>query len=122
MEKLEMLLEEFMEIKKQEDILAAKKEIVSKEIKNLLEKEPKMKYEGTKNKASLVEKVTYKYSDEIGIISYLTMKGLRDSYTTNKIDTSKLNAELKNKGVLYNDIKKYIVENKTLALTVSEVK
>lgn len=122
MNELELLLEQFIEIKKQEELLATKKEILSSKIRNLLEKEPKMKYEGSKNKASLVEKVTYKYDDEIGIISYLTMKGIKDIYTTQKINTTKLNSELKNKGTLYESIKGYITENKTLALSVSEVK
>lgn len=122
MDKLETLLEQFVKLKKQEELLAERKELLSKKIKNLLEKEPNMKYDGSKSKASLVEKTTYKYDDEIGIISYLTRKGIKDMYTSQKINTTKLNSELKNKGTLYENIKGYITENKTLALTVSEVK
>lgn len=121
MDKLESLLEQFLEIKRQEEALAEKKEVLSNQIKLLLEKEPNMKYKGANSKASLVEKITYKYNDEIGIISYLTMKGIKDIYTTSKINTTKLNTELKNKGILYENIKNYITENKTMSLSVSEV-
>ena len=122
MSRLDELLQQYMDIKKQEDELATKKESLSTEIRTLLEKEPKMKYEGASNKASLIEKILYKYEDEAAIINYLNCNKLNEIYIVKKIDTSKFNKELKSKGTLYNHLKRYISESKTLALSVSEVK
>lgn len=117
---LDALIEQYLALKVQEDDIVSRKNDIATQIKQLLENEPNGKYETPSGvKATLVEKTTFKYTDEIGILSYLSMKGLKDSFTSNKIDTTKFNAELKAKGSLYNAVKDYITESKQKSLTVT---
>lgn len=120
---LDSLVRQYLSVKIEEEGIVARKNELADKIKELLEKEPGGKYitEGG-TKATLVEKTNFKYTDEIGIMSYLSMKGLKDNFTSSKIDTSKFNAELKAKGSLYNGVKNYIVETKTKSLTITEGK
>lgn len=122
MSRLDWLLEQYLEVKKQEEEIAAKKEKLASEIKSYLENEPNMKYESANTRAALVEKVNFKYTDETAIFNYLNSNKLNDVYTIKKIDTTKFNKELKTKGILYNHLKNYITESVTTALNVSEVK
>lgn len=115
---MDELIEQYMELKAQEEEIKNKKEVLANQIKELLEKEPKMKYETNEYVAKLVERTNFSYLDETAIINYITSKGLSDIYLTKKINTSKLNSELKNKGSLYNATKQYLTESVVKALDI----
>lgn len=110
----------YYELKNKIDELTKEKEQLGEEIKDMLSQEPNKTWEGDGLKAKLVERVTYKYTDETAILSYLTQKGLSDVYLTKKIDSTKLNKELKNKGQLYEALKPSFVESVSDSLTVQE--
>ena len=115
---MDELIKQYIELKTQEEEIKAKKDVLSNQIKELLEKEPDMKYSTSDYVAKLIEKTNFSYNDETAIINYITAKGLSDIYLTKKINTSKLNSELKNKGSLYNATKQYLTENIVKALDV----
>lgn len=117
---LDSLLDAYLEVKRQEDELSIRKNDLADKIKNLLENEPKGKYESSNGiKATLVEKTIFKYVDETAIINYITKKGLKDIFLVKKIDTTKFNNELKTKGSLFEDVKSYVAESKQKSLTVN---
>lgn len=118
-----MLLQEkvkrYYEIKKQIDDLTSLKDSLGEEIKDMLVNEPDKKYEDNEGySAKSINRITYKYNDETGIIDYLTRKGLSDIYLVKKIDTTKLNKELKNEGELYKALDKFISKNISESLEV----
>lgn len=85
----------------------------------MLVNEPDKKYEDNEGySAKSISKITYKYTDETGIIDYLTRKGLSDIYLIKKIDTTKLNKELKNEGELYKAVDKFVCKNISESLEV----
>lgn len=65
----------------------------------------------------IVDKTTFKYNDEISMITYLKEKGL-ESFVNSKINTTNMNKELKKKGSLYEDLKPYVLETSTSTLSV----
>lgn len=116
---LEQLLDQYMETVEQINALSEKKTAIGNMIKVMLANEPDKKYKENGYKASLTQKTTFTYNDETAIRNYITQKGLSDIYFEKKINTSKLNGELKSKGILYENLKEYFTENITEALSVS---
>lgn len=92
---------------------------LGEKIKEELKKLPNNKYEENGFKATITNKTTYKYTDESAIVNYIIQKGLSDIYLSKEISTTKLNNALKEKGQLYENLKSYVSENITEALTVS---
>ena len=119
---LEEMLKEYLELKKQEDEIAAKKEELGKKIKEELKNLPGRKYDANGLKASITDKTTFKYDDEAAIVNYIIQKGLSEIYLSKKIDATKFNKELKNEGMLYESVKPYLTKNVSEALSVSENK
>ena len=119
---LEEMLNEYLELKRQEDELAAKKEELGNKIKAELKNLPGRKYTENGFKATLTDKVTFKYDDEAAIVNYIIQKGLSEIYLSKKIDATKFNKELKNEGMLYESVKPYLTKNVSEALSVSESK
>lgn len=115
---LEDMLKEFIELKKQEDELKAKENELASKIKEELKKLPKSKYDANGIKATITNKTTFKYDDEVAIMNYIKSKGLKDVYLTYKINTTKFNEELKKEGTLFENVKGYVTKNLTEALTV----
>lgn len=116
-------IKEYFELKNQIDELTKKKDELASSLKEELQAYPEGKLtEDGRYKAKIVSRTTYKYTDETAIINYLTQRGLSEIYITKKIDTTKFNKELKNKGVLYEALKNSIVENTSDSLTVDDMK
>ena len=119
MTQLDEKIKRFYDLKKQIEDLTILKESLSDEIKNLIINEPDKKYENSDGYlVKCISRITYKYADETGIVDYLTKKGLSDIYMTKKIDSTKLNKELKNEGELYKALKNYIVKNVSESLEI----
>ncbi|WP_300924583.1 hypothetical protein [uncultured Clostridium sp.] len=116
---LEEMLKEYLEIKKQEEELTTKKNELATKIKEELKKLPNRKYDENGIKACVTDKITFKYNDQTAIINYITQKGLSDIYLNKSINTTVFNTELKNEGVLFENVKQYITKNLTESLTVS---
>lgn len=106
---LDEKLKKYYEIKRQIEDLTSLKESLGLEIKGLVINQPDKKYENAEGySAKSVTRTTYKYLDETAIIDYITKKGLSDIYMTKKVDSTKLNKELKNEGELYTALKPYV--------------
>ena len=69
----------------------------------------------------IINKTSFKYTDEIAILNYLRSHRLNDFIST-KVNTTAMNKELKNKGALYEDLKNYCSENSSITLSVKVVK
>ena len=69
----------------------------------------------------IVNKQTFKYTDEVAIINYLRSHRLNNFIST-KVNTTSMNKELKNKGALYEDLKSYCTENNSITLSVKAIK
>lgn len=112
-------IKKYYEIKSQIEELITLKDSIGEEIKKVVLNAPDKKYKSSDGYlAKCVTRITYKYTDESAIINSITKKGLSDIYMTKKIDSTKLNKELKNKGELYNNLKSYINENITDSLEI----
>ena len=68
----------------------------------------------------LVNKQTFKLTDEVAVINYLKSHRLNNYFQT-KVNTTSINKELKIKGALYEDLKDYCTETNSIALTVKSV-
>lgn len=68
----------------------------------------------------LINKTTFKYIDEVAILTYLRSHRL-NNYISTKINTTAMNKELKGKGALYEDLKKYCSENTSTTLSVKSL-
>ena len=118
---LEEKIKEYFELKNNIDKMVEHKEALGAEIKGLLSNEPDQTYTTAGGlKATVVNSTTFKYDDKTAIIEYLTKKGLGDIYLTKDISTKKLNAELKNEGMLYENLKTYLTKTVTESLKVTE--
>ena len=113
---LDNLIKEFKQVQDEIDSLEKRKEELSTQLKSLIEE--KYVTKDGKYVATIVEKSTFKYNDEKAIIDYLTKNNLNDIYLTTKINTTKFNKELKEKGKIFENVKPYITETLTEALTV----
>lgn len=117
---LDEKIKEFYELKTQVDQLNERKDALNKEIKELMIQNGIDTYSNEELNSKLVYKTNFKYLDEVGIINYLTQKGLSNIYMVNKIDTTKLNKELKAKGQLFESLKNYINKEESATLTVNK--
>ena len=115
---LDLILEQYQNIKTREEEIKKEKEELGNKIKELLKHNENNKYEGNLYKASIVNKTTFKYNDVSGLMQYVVSKGLSDLYLVKQINTTKFNKDLKQKGKLYEDVKGYITEQITESLTV----
>lgn len=112
-------VEEFYALKIELEELEHKKEQLGLEIKTLLKEEPDLTFECDGYKATLVPRTTFTYQDETSILTYLIQKGLGEVYLTKKINTTKLNKELKTGGQLYESLKNYVTKTVSNQLNVS---
>lgn len=112
-------VEEFYALKTELEELELKKEQLGLEIKTLLQGEPDLTFECDGYKATLVPRTTFTYQDETSILTYLIQKGLGEVYLTKKINTTKLNKELKTGGQLYESLKNYVTKTVSNQLNVS---
>ena len=117
---LEQMLNEYLELKKQEKEIKAKKDELGAKIKEELKKLPECKYNANGYKASITNKTNFEYNDEAGIINYIKAKGLSDIYLTTEIKTTKFNDELKKEGTLFENVKSFVTKNLTEALNVTK--
>lgn len=115
---IDNLIKEFIALKKQEEELKVKKENLSAAIKEALNAEKVDKYTCDNGTAKIINKTTYSYDDETAIMNYIVSKGLSDMYLVKKINTTKFNTELKNKGLLFESVKPYITEKVSKVLEV----
>lgn len=116
---LDEKIKRYFELKDEIAVLETEKDQLSESIKAMIGVFPDQAYTTPDGySAKLIEKTTYKYNDETAIIKYLNDKNLADTYMVKKFDTTKINKELKNHGILFNDLKEYISEVLTESLTV----
>lgn len=99
-------------------------ESLKEEFKNL-NKEIKEAVDGTYDSpdgysAKVTNRVNFEYNDEFSILNYIKSKGLSSNFLEEKIDKTKLNSELKNKGQLFNALQRYITESIDKSLTLSK--
>lgn len=69
----------------------------------------------------LINKTTFKYDDEVAILSYLRSHRLNDFIST-KVNTTAMNKELKAKGVLSQELKPYYSLTESISLSVRQSK
>lgn len=117
---LEQMLNEYLELKKQEKEIKAKKDELGTKIKEELKKLPERKYNANGYKALIINKTNFEYNDEAGIINYIKAKGLSDIYLTTEIETTKFNDELKKEGTLFENVKSFVTKNLTETLNVAK--
>lgn len=112
-EKLEIYYQLQKETEEREEEMKSLKEEIVKE----------MEVEGiTSQNTGLVEgkiinKTSFKYTDEVAILNYLRSHRL-NNFISNKVNTTVMNKELKSKGALYEDLKNYCSENSSVTLSV----
>lgn len=118
---LEEDVKKYIELKEQIEKLSAEKDILSNSIKEALDKIASHSYTTADNRTvKIVSRTTYTYLDEAAIMQYVILKGLGDVYVMKKIDTKRLNKELKSKGKLFEGIKPYVSENISYSLNVED--
>ena len=118
---LDEKIKRYFELKDEIAVLETEKDQLSEDIKAMVGVFPDQSYTTPDGySAKVVGKTTYKYVDETAIINYLNDKNLTDNYMVKKFDTTKINKELKNHGILFNDLKPYITEILTESLTVKQ--
>ena len=77
-------------------------------------------YEVDDIKAQVINKDTFKYNDELGMIAYLKSNGL-DKFVVEKIDTTSLNKELKKGLSLSESLKTMYTKTTSPSLTIKKV-
>ena len=116
-EKLERYYQLQEEVSQKEEEISSLKEEIVKE----------MELEGitSQNTGSvegkIINKATFKYTDEVAILNYLRSHRLNNFIQT-KVNTTSMNKELKAKGALYEDLKTYCTENNSITLSVKAVR
>ena len=113
---LDNLLKEYLEIQIKESELAQRKS----ELKELIINEmgDEVKYTSPDNiSATLTDKETFKYNDELSIINYLK-KNKMDNFIVEKVNAVALNKELKKKTLLSESLKSYYTKTNSTSLTV----
>lgn len=121
MDILEQKIEEYTKLKSDIDTLNNQKEQLGEEIKSLLRVCQDNKFKGDNYTASIVNKTTFKYTDEAAILLYAKKYNLKN-YIKETVNTKALNEDLKKGGTLTEDLKKYYTKSVTESLTVGEVK
>lgn len=112
-------IRDYYRLKEEIEMLTAKKDLLGNAIKKDMEKYPDgYTTKDGRYKVKIVPKTMIKYRDESAIIEYLNSKGLSDNYVIKKLDTTKLNKELKNRGLLYEAVKNNISESIIESLSV----
>ena len=101
---------------REEEMKSLKEEIVAEMQKEGLKSQDTGLVEG-----KIIDKVSFKYNDEVAILNYLRTHRL-NNFISNKVNTTAMNKELKNKGALYEDLKSYCTENTSITLSVKAVK
>ena len=120
-EQLKENLEEYSKLTKQVEELKSKLEQLKGCIVESMDSLGVTSYKADDVEGKLVSKNLYKYKDEMAIVNYLKKNKL-DNYLQEKINTTVMNKELKNKGLLYESLKDYVEENNSIALSVKEIK
>ena len=120
-EQLKENLEEYSKLAKQAEELKSKLEQLKGCIVENMNSLGVTSYKADDVEGKIISKNLYKYKDEIAIVSYLKKNKL-NNYLQEKINTTVMNKELKNKGLLYESLKDYVEENNSIALSVKEVK
>ena len=113
---LDNLLKEYFEIQIKEEELSTRKS----ELKNLIIEEmgDNNKYISPDNvSATLTDKETFKYTDELSIINYLK-KNKMENFIVEKVNAVALNKELKKKTVLSESLKPYYTKTTSTSLTI----
>ena len=118
---LEEKINAYYEAKQKADKAKEIAETLGKELKELLE-ENQLTNATTENgiTASLVNKTTFKYLDEIAVKNYLKNNKM-ESYITENIDAKKLNVDLKKSELLFNALKDYIQKDNSNQLTLKKI-
>lgn len=113
---LDNLLREYAEIQIKEAELAERKLGLKAMI--IEEMGDQDKYTTPDNiSATLTDKETFKYNDELSIINYLK-KNKMDNFIVEKVNAVALNKELKKKTVLAESLKSYYTKTNSTSLTV----
>lgn len=116
---LDEKIKKYFELKEEIEKLESQKEELSNSIKTMIAIFPEQSYTTPEGySAKVVTKTNYKYVDETAILNYLDKKKLTEMYVVRKLDTTKINKELKNHGLLFKDLKDYINENLVESLTI----
>ena len=112
-ENLERYYQLQKEVEEREEEMKSLKESIVKE----MELEGVTSQNTGKVEGKIINKISFKYTDEVAILSYLRSHRL-NSFISNKVNTSAMNKELKGKGVLYEDLKPYCEETTSTTLSV----
>lgn len=116
-ENLERYYQLQKEIEEREAEMKSLKEVIVAE----MEKEGiKSQNTGTVE-GKIIDKLSFKYNDEVAMINYLRAHRLNDFIST-KVNTTAMNKELKAKGVLFEELKPYYCSTKSTTLSVKSVK
>ena len=115
-ENLEKYYQLQKEIEEREEEMKALKESIIKE----MELEGVTSQNTGKVEGKIINKTSFKYTDEVAILNYLRSHRL-NNFISNKVNTSAMNKELKNKGTLYEDLKSYCSESSSTTLSVKSI-
>ena len=119
---LDELLVKYNELQMRENEIAAEKATLKSQILEELEKMNATEYTSTDGslKGSISSKVTFKYTDEAGIMNYLKMHGM-SQYLKTAINTTDLNKQLKTSNTLQEALTGKFTRQESQALTVKKL-
>lgn len=119
---LETLLKDYDQLQNQEQQIKAAKESLREQILQIFASNQLTDYttQDEQLKAKVISKVTFKYTDEAGIMNYLKMRGM-GQYLKTTIDTVALNKQLKTSTTLQEGLAGKYVANDVPSLTVKRI-
>ena len=107
------------ELKKEIDKLNEEFKQLSEEVKTEMISLGEVKNYVDDIEVSVVTKTTIKYTDEVGIMTYLKEHNMTN-FIKETISTTDFNKQLKTSQTLKNDLKDMYVENETIAFSVKQ--
>lgn len=111
------MIVDYINLKKKEDEVKAKKNELRDQILELMGNETD--YENGYAKVSITAKENFKYTDEVAMISFLEKNGY-DNFVIKTIDTA-INKKLKEDPESLSELKPYYIKTVTPNLTVKEL-
>ncbi len=115
---IDKLLADYVDLQVQEENLKVQKENLRQQIINILNEQGSNRYISADNiSATISDKETFKYNDELGILRYLKENGY-SRYVQEKIIATDLNKELKKPTKLTEALSSMFSKTKSTVLTV----
>lgn len=119
--KLEELLKSYDEVQQEETRIKASKDELKSQILEEMSKEGSNKYLTQDNiSATIANKETFKYVDELSMIKYLQENGY-GQFVEFKIKTTEMNKELKKQSVLAESLSPYVTKSCVESLSVKRI-